>query len=241
MILVSACILWTSFSHVVSVLALPVADETQWSFNTRPLRFTKRGTFQISVFEDLHYGEGRSNSQRDTGVVSGITETTLAEELDWGPEQDVKTEKVINAILDVESPQLVVLNGDLITGENTFSSNSSLYLDEIVRPLVQRGLPWASTYGNHDSDFNLSREAILERERRYLGSRTGRMVFSPNAGVTNYYLPVFSSDVNDPKPMLILWFFDSRGGSHYQEHDASGNDISYPSFVDESVSPTSHV
>ena len=170
--------------------------------------------------------------------MTSIAETASAEDLDWGPEQDVKTEKAMNAILDVESPQLVILNGDLITGENTFSSNSSLYLDEIVRPLVRRGLPWASTYGNHDSNFNLSSDAILEREKTYSGSRTEKMVFSPSAGVTNYYLPVFSWDVNDPKPALILWFFDSRGGSHYQERDASGNDISYPNFVDESVSLT---
>lgn len=25
----------------------------------QPLRFTKEGTFQLSVFSDLHYGEGR--------------------------------------------------------------------------------------------------------------------------------------------------------------------------------------
>lgn len=143
---------------------------------------------------------------------------------------------MINSILDVESPQLVVLNGDLITGENTFRENSSSYLDEIVRPLVQRGLTWASTYGNHDRDFNLSSNKILEEEQRYPGSRTQMMVDSPNAGVTNYYLPVYSSDVRIDAPVLLLWFFDSRGGSHYQESDDKGYDIPYPSYVDESVS-----
>jgi metallophosphoesterase superfamily enzyme len=72
---------------------------------------------------------------------------------------------VINAVLDVELPQMVVMNGDLITGENTYLANSSLYVDEIVRPLVQRGLTWGSTYGNHDSNFNLSNQAMLKRER----------------------------------------------------------------------------
>ena len=51
----------------------------------------------------------------------------------------------MNTVLDVESPQLVVLNGDLITGENTYLANSTHYVDEIVQPLVQRGLSWAST------------------------------------------------------------------------------------------------
>jgi len=53
----------------------------------------------------------------------------------------------MNTVLDNESPQLVVLNGDLITGENTYLSNSTYYVDRIVQPMVQRGLSWASTYG----------------------------------------------------------------------------------------------
>jgi len=70
-----------------------------------------------------------------------------AEDLVWGPQQDVNTTRVMNTVLDNESPQLVVLNGDLITGENTYLSNSTYYVDRIVQPMIQRGLPWASTYG----------------------------------------------------------------------------------------------
>ncbi len=62
---------------------------------------------------------------------------------------------MINNVLETESPDLVVLNGDLITGENAFLENSTVYIDKIVGPLVDRGLTWASTYGNHDSAYNL--------------------------------------------------------------------------------------
>lgn len=92
------------------------------------LQFTEDGTFQIAIFEDLHFGE--------------------AEDTDWGPLQDVDTLKVMQTVLDIETPQLVVLNGDLITGENTFKENATDYVDEIVAPLVASGLPWASTYGS---------------------------------------------------------------------------------------------
>jgi hypothetical protein len=142
----------------------------------------------------------------------------------------------MNSILSVESPQLVILNGDLITGENTYLANSTHYLDVIIEPLIQRGLNWASAYGNHDSDFNLSGQALFERERWYQNSLTQAMVLSPNAGVTNYYLPVFSSDITKPTPELILWFFDSRGGNYFQERDAEGKEIPQPNWVDESVS-----
>jgi hypothetical protein len=141
----------------------------------------------------------------------------------------------MNQVLDSESQQLVVLNGDLITGENTFLHNSTDYVDEIVAPLVHRGLSWASTYGNHDSAYNLSREHILARERSYGGNaRTKQMVFGREAGVSNYYLPVYPSH-GSHKPCLLLWFFDSRGGFYYQEHNATGGLVGQPDWVDQSV------
>lgn len=156
----------------------------------------------------------------------------------WGPQQDINSVAVINSILDSEQQQLVVLNGDLITGENAYLENSTAYIDQIVGPLVNRGLTWASTYGNHDSQFNLSREDILARERLYPNARTTEMVFDQNAGVSNYYLPVYGSNCTAYQrctPALLLWFFDSRGGFFFQQRDASGNQIGQPDWVDQSV------
>lgn len=92
------------------------------------LHFTNNKTFHITIFEDLHFGEGP-----DT---------------DWGPSHDKRTLDLMQSVLEVESPELVVLNGDLITGENTFKENATAYVDKIVHPLVRAGLPWASTYGS---------------------------------------------------------------------------------------------
>jgi len=143
----------------------------------------------------------------------------------------------MNAILTVESPDLVVINGDLITGENTFLHNSTHYLDEIVAPLVSRGLLWASTYGNHDSNFNLSRKDLFQREKRYPNSLTEHMIEpSVDVGLTNYYLPVFSSDTSKKTPSLLVWFFDSRGGREFQTVDANNNTVGIPEHVHESVS-----
>ncbi|OQN99447.1 hypothetical protein B0A48_14424 [Cryoendolithus antarcticus] len=180
----------------------------------QPLRFAEDGTFQVSIFEDLHFGE--------------------AEDLEWGPQQDVNTTRVMNAILDGEQQQLVVLNGDLITGENTYRHNSSTYIDQIVAPLVQRGNYWASTYGNHDSDFNLSRHALFAREQHYANSLTANMVHTSDAGVTNYYLPVYSRDRQDRTPKLLIWFFDSRGGNQYQQQ-VNGTGVPIPNWVNPSV------
>lgn len=45
----------------------------------------------------------------------------------------------------METQQLVVLNGDLITGENSFLENSTKKIDQIVGPIVKRGMRLCST------------------------------------------------------------------------------------------------
>ena len=149
-----------------------------------------------------------------------------------GPAQDLNSIGVMNQVLKSEFPDLVVLNGDLITGDDGYKENCTHYLDQIVQPLLDHDFTWAATYGNHDSAFNLSRDELLKREQRWPNSRTQKMVDGDNAGVTNYYLPVYAS--NDTKgegtPTMLLWFFDSRGGNSFQKHGES-----VPTWVDESV------
>ncbi|KAI9172358.1 putative inactive purple acid phosphatase [Paramyrothecium foliicola] len=189
------------------------------SLQTDPnlLKFNDDGTFQIAIFSDLHFGENAWDP--------------------WGPQQDINTVKVLNKVLDFDRPNLVVLNGDLITGENAYLDNSTAVVDQMVEPMVSRGLPWASTYGNHDSQYDLSPEAILEREHMFPGARTRRMVWSREAGVTNYYLPVYAPECADCScaPELILWFFDSRGGFYFQERNGDGSHVGRPNWVDFSV------
>jgi hypothetical protein len=129
-------------------------------------------------------------------------------------------------VLAQETPDFVILNGDLITGENTFAFNATGYVDEIVAPLVQGGYNWASTYGNHDSKYNLSREALYAEEKKYTNAYTQHGPAGTD-GVTNYVLPVFpaSKTGSGQKPVALLWFFDSRGGSEYQSLPANVDNI----------------
>ncbi|KAJ7207475.1 hypothetical protein GGX14DRAFT_396302 [Mycena pura] len=53
------------------------------------------------------------------------------------------------AILEHEKPNYVVLNGDLITGENVFAFIATKYLDWVFAPTVARKIPFSSTHGNH--------------------------------------------------------------------------------------------
>lgn len=215
-----------------------------------PLKFSPSGTFHISIFEDLHFGESTFNR----GTIPDATPepTNMVRPIDawedWGPRQDTQTVKVINTVLDSEpNIDLTVLNGDLITGDNAFRENSTVYIDKIVEPLVRHGLTWASTYGNHDNHVNISGAHILARERRWPGTRTQQMFPDKlDVGVTNYYLPVYGPDCSeadtpfDPfnqkhhgcTPALLLWFFDSRGGFRYQHTTDPTTLTPLPNWVD---------
>lgn len=209
-------IVYTLFAVLLSL----TSPETVPTFSHTPdplskdfpkLQLKESNVFTLAIFSDLHFGE---------------------EEHGWGIDQDINSTRVMNAVLDSEqSIDLVVLNGDLITGENTFKKNSSEYVDQIVAPMVGHNIPWASTYGNHDSKFNLSREAILQAEKKYPLSWTQQMM-PPIPGVTNYYLLL---QTRDGRPTAILWFFDSRGGASYQQDPSNEDDI--PNWVaDETAS-----
>ncbi|PQE28591.1 calcineurin-like phosphoesterase protein [Rutstroemia sp. NJR-2017a WRK4] len=144
------------------------------------------------------------------------------EEDGWGIDQDVNSTKVIRDILEWENSNLVVLN-----------ENSTAYLDTVVAPLVKNNIYWASTYGNHDSQFNLSREALFLEESKYQLSYTQH---SPPGvdGVRNYYLPIYPPiDSESPDdPLAILWFFDSQGGAPFQ---ASSDSETIPNYVTPSI------
>ena len=169
------------------------------------LYLAEDGMFHIAVFSDLHYGENEST---------------------FGIPADKNSAALMRQVLSQEQPDFVILNGDLITGENTFAFNSTGYVDQIVAPLVQGGYSWASTYGNHDSKYNLSREALYAKEKKYANAYTQHGPAGTD-GVTNYVLPVFPPDTtaSNQKPVALLWFFDSRGGSEYQSLPANVDNI----------------
>lgn len=155
----------------------------------------------------------------------------------------------MRTILDKEKPQLVVLNGDFISGETmNEDKNSNTYVDEILEPLISRGIPWASTHGNHDSEIHLDPVQMFRREKEYKGSLTRKMVSESRAGVTNYYLLVYpngdfgngsgSAEGNGgDAPAMVLWFFDSRGGHYARSKSDSEESIPRANWVDETVCP----
>ncbi|KAF9256381.1 Metallo-dependent phosphatase [Marasmius fiardii PR-910] len=180
--------------------------------NKPKLTFNPDGTFKITVFSDLHFGE----NPWDT----------------WGPEQDANSTRLMKTVLPDEKPDYVVLNGDLITGENTFRENSTTLIDEIVAPLNAVKVPFSSTHGNHDNNPNITHLEEIEREQKVAPlsyTRVGPPGVGGNGGPGNYWVPIYAKH-SDTVPTLVLWFFDSRGG-----FSPGANSTPVPDWVDETV------
>ena len=137
--------------------------------------------------------------------------------------------------MDKEDSQLVVLSGDPITGENTYEHNSTDYANEIVQPSLNRGLLWASTNGDRDSDFNAVKAHNCDSGAELSNRLTRQDVHANTSGVSNYYLPVYFSDAGKLAPELLLWFFGSRGGKYYQTLNSTGNEVPQPNRVGQTV------
>ncbi|KAG9050055.1 hypothetical protein FS837_007808 [Tulasnella sp. UAMH 9824] len=182
--------------------------------NKRRILFKDNGTFRLTVFSDLHFGE---NPWEDSG-----------------PEHDRKTLVLMNDMLDSEKPDFVAINGDLVTGEDTFKENSTLLIDQITSPFTQKNVPFACTHGNHDNHPNITHLQEIEREQ--LVAPTSYTRRAPEGvgglgGEGNYWVPVYAKE-SDSSPSLVIWFFDSRSGWTL---DSNNKTVAMPDWIDESV------
>lgn len=154
--------------------------------HAKVLRFREDGTFKITQFTDLHYGEYTSC--------------------------DDNSVKVQETVLESEKPDLVVMTGDSVSGYAWSKTNGSGWFSplwaKLTSPMVKYNVSWAFACGNHDDEAELSRDEIITLDQTYPLSLTQQGPPTIH-GATNYYLPVFSSNETDPVPVAILYIFDS--------------------------------
>ncbi|WP_419705023.1 metallophosphoesterase family protein [Promicromonospora sp. NFX87] len=147
----------------------------------RGLRFGRDGKFKIVQFND---------TQDDEKV-------------------DRRTLELMRAVLDDERPDLVILNGDNITGGCDTPLEMHQAMNNVVQPMEERAVPWAITFGNHDEDSTpksgLDETDMLAFYRSYRYNVNG-----PTArGVTGQGNSNLLIDGTNGRPAFNVWLLDS--------------------------------
>lgn len=116
------------------------------------------------------------------------------------------TLRLLNAELDAADADLVAFTGDQVHGPSVRTEMAmEKALDAILTPVVERGIPFAAVFGNHDDEGGVSKETQLAIYQRYPGClmTAGEDI----TGCGNYNLLVWSADGS--RPVCNLWFLDS--------------------------------
>jgi len=125
-------------------------------------------------------------------------------DIHWNPASDKNhlTIENIRLVLKEEAPALIIYTGDIVTKGPSYQG----WMD-VTRPLVESGLPWAVTLGNHDDEADMTRDQIYD----LLLTLPGFIgVKGPDiSGTGNFVLPVKSAASD--KTASLIWFFDSHG------------------------------
>jgi hypothetical protein len=67
-------------------------------------------------------------------------------------EIDRRTVRLIEAVLEDQSPDLVVFTGDNVRRGPETADDVKRAIDGFAQPVDSRGIPWLITFGNHDED-----------------------------------------------------------------------------------------
>lgn len=167
---------------VSSSCSVPWTSQTQAGVSPRAvLRYRQDGTFKIVQFTDIHW-------QKDGA-------------------QDKKTAQLMADLLDAEKPDLVVLTGDTIEGSTmTAREDYTRAYSACTLPIVERKIPWAAVFGNHDEEGPVNRQDQMKLMQNipYCLACPGPKDID---GVSNYYLSIHDADGKEAKN--TLYFIDS--------------------------------
>ncbi|MGL4332938.1 MAG: endonuclease/exonuclease/phosphatase family protein [Bacteroidales bacterium] len=149
-----------------------------FAMNAQSIRFNKNGECKIVQFTDVHY------------KVSN-------------PDNSSLSLQVINETLDKEKPEVVILTGDIVTGTPVEQG-----WKEVLTPIVERNIPFAVTFGNHDDESGVSRKDLMKYIRTFKGCLNTEI-----GNETEYdgAIRVKGSDSDQTKAALYL--FDSNSYS----------------------------
>ena len=183
------------------VTRLSIRHGTLRSIASHPrpsLTFRSDGNFKIVQIADIHGSTGPGFC-RDAVDAQG---SPLPE-----VDADSRTIEFVSHILDDEQPDLVVLGGDNV--HFTALDTKSTIL-KFVAPMIERGIPYAAIFGNHDDS---GRDSLSRKEQMALFQSLPYSLSEPGPehvdGVGNYHIRIKGRPDTQDIPLDLL-FMDTH-------------------------------
>ncbi len=145
------------------------------------LEYNKNNKFKIVQFTDLHLASVPSN------------------------DNDKKTYKNIEEILAKENPDLVVYSGDIIDSSKEHGANNPAEsFEKFIDFLNDLGYPVAITFGNHDSEEQVSREDLRKICNEKLNCHAQKSETYLTNDRENYVIEIKNADDKVKNLMFML-------------------------------------
>ena len=157
------------------------------------------GRFKILQLADLHLSTG-----------PGICRQPEPPNHNGGKcDADPRTLAFVNSVLDDEKPDLIILSGDQVNGETSSDAQSAIF--KFASIFIERKIPYATIFGNHDDEGSLSREAQMELTHS-LGYSLSQRGKTDLDGVGNYVIEVMARKQSSHSA-LTLYLLDTHSYS----------------------------
>ncbi len=147
------------------------------------LKVRADGTFKILSISDLHYI----------------------------PEPDRYGIELTEKLISLEKPDLVIVNGDNISGDRCFNPDDvRKAVGNVAAAMEKMNVPWAVTLGNHDQEHvdktHIARDQVFEYYESYPHNMNGGWVRNIH-GAGNKNILIWNADRS--KPVFNIWLVDS--------------------------------
>jgi HAD superfamily hydrolase (TIGR01509 family) len=122
-------------------------------------------------------------------------------------DNDIKTKKLLDKLIKRVSPDLICF-----TGDQTMSDKAPMLYQKLAAWIEVHSIPWTYVFGNHDTDFNVTYDHILE------GLNSPHLIFKPGPkafGVGNFFIELRANR----KTKGILFFLDTHVSDYYMIDD----------------------
>lgn len=136
-------------------------------------------------------------------------------------ESSIEALERISDMIDVEKPDLILLTGDIIWGKPAKEG-----MEEVMKTITSKNIPFGLMYGNHDDEFELSRQELYELTKPIKNNLTSTV--EGLTGVTNYTIEIKGS--KDKNTAAVLYCMDSNAYSKLP--GIGGYDYIYPDQVE---------